>query len=442
MKKISLSFVLSAFAAIAIAQQPVKLSLNEAIDYAVKNQPAFQNYRVDQQIASAKGLEATSKYLPKLNGTFDLRDNLKLGQIVLKFPNPITGLDEQRTIQQGTKYSSTAGVDLTQPIVDIAAISDMKYVKQQQQLSNVQLQQAMVDLKMSVSRTYYLALLNTERVKKAQKSVERNQKAYEDTKVRYDNQNALKSDMNRAYLNLSNAKYQLKVAQDSVKTAALSLAQVIGLPLDSKLELADALPVDIKTETLPEYPDYKFAEANRVELKAEGMQQQLNTLQLKKINYGYIPTLAGYGYIGGQGLDNDNVFRKDGWFWNSYIGLKLTLPIFDGLQKVSLANQQKLLITKNENNLRTLRNTVNYQLQSSLVNYANAASSLQLIKDNVALAEDVVKDVTVRYANAVATYQDVLDAENTLKETEFNYLQSLYAFLLAELDWKKANGKL
>lgn len=442
MKKISLSFLLLALAMVALAQQPVKLSLSEAIDYAVQNQPAFQNYKVDQQIASAKGLEATSKYLPKLNGTFDLRDNLKLGQIVLKFPNPLTGLDEQRTIQQGTKYSSTAGVDLTQPILDMAAISDMKYVKQQQQLSNVQLQQALIDLKMTVSRTYYLALLNTERVKKAEKSVERNQKAYDDTKVRYDNQNALKSDMNRAYLNLSNSKYQLKIAQDSVKTSWLNLAQVIGLPLDSKIELTDMLPTDVKTETLPEYPDFKFAEANRVELKAEGMQQQLNTLQLKKINYGYVPSLSGYGYIGGQGLDNDNIFRKDKWFWSSYIGLKLTVPIFDGLQKVSLANQQKLLISKNENNLRTIRNTVNYQLQSTLVNYANAASSLQLIKDNVTLAEEVVKDVNVRYANAVATYQDVLDAENTLKETEFNYLQSLYVFLLAELDWKKANGKL
>jgi outer membrane protein TolC len=442
MKKISLSFLLLAFAMVALAQQPVKLSLSEAIDYAVQNQPAFQNYKVDQQIASAKGLEATSKYLPKLNGTFDLRDNLKLGQVVLKFPNPITGQDEQRTIQQGTKYSATAGVDLTQPILDMAAISDMKYVKQQQQLSNVQLQQALIDLKMTVSRTYYLALLNTERVKKAEKSVERNQKAYDDTKVRYDNQNALKSDMNRAYLNLSNSKYQLKIAQDSVKTSWLNLAQVIGLPLDSKVELTDMLPTDVKTESLPEYPDFKFAEANRVELKAEGMQQQLNTLQLKKINYGYVPSLAGYGYIGGQGLDNDNIFRKDKWFWSSYIGLKLTVPIFDGLQKVSLANQQKLLISKNENNLRTIRNTVNYQLQSTLVNYANAASSLQLIKDNVTLAEEVVKDVNVRYANAVATYQDVLDAENTLKETEFNYLQSLYVFLLAELDWKKANGKL
>jgi outer membrane protein len=426
----------------ASAQQNFKMSLAEAIDYAMQNQPAFQNYKVDQQIVSAKQLESTAKYLPKLNGNVDFRDNLKLGQIALKFPNPVTGLDEQRTIQQGTKYSATAGVDLTQPVLDMASITDMKYTKQQKQLSALQVQQATVDLKISVSRAYYLALLNAERVKKAQKSVERFQKAYDDTKVKYDNQNALKSEMNRSYLNLSNAKYQLKISQDSVKTSKVNLGQLIGLPIDGQLELSDALPADVKTDALPEYPDFKGAELSRVELKTETMNQTLNKLQLQKINMGYVPTMNGYGYIGGQGIDNKNIFSKDKWFWNSYIGLKLTVPIFDGLQKVSAANQQKLVIRKNENNLATIRNTINYQLQTSLVNYANASANLKLIKDNVTLAEEVVKDVTVRYANSVATYQEVLDAENTLKETEFNYLQSLYAFLLAELDWKKANGKL
>jgi len=436
----AMTFLLFSFC--ASAQDSFKMSLNEAIDYALKNQPTFQNYKVDQEIASAKKLESTSKYLPKLNGSFDIRDNLKLGQIVLKFPNPVTNQDETKTIQQGTKYSSTAGVDLNQPLVDASAIADIKYAKQQQQLSGLQLQQATIDLKLNVSRVYYLALLNAERVKKAQKSVERNQKAFDDTKTKYDNQNALKSELNRAYLNLSNAKYQLKVAQDSVKTSKTNLAQIIGLPLSSTLELSDVLPVEVKTENIPEYPDYNAAEQSRIELKAESAQQQLSRLQLKKINYGYIPTLNGYGYIGGQGLDNNQVFRKEAWFWNSYIGLRVNIPLFDGLQKVALANQQKLLIRKNENNLATIRSTINYQLQTSSVNYANAASSLQLIKENVALAEDVVKDVNVRYANSMATYQDVLDAENTLKETEFNYLQALYVFLLAELDWKKANGKL
>jgi outer membrane protein len=186
-----------------------------------------------------------------------------LGEIALKFPNPITGLDENRRIQQGTKYSGTAGVDLTQPLLDMNAVSDIKISKAQRQLTQAQLDQAMVDLKVNVTRSYYLVLLNSERVSKAQKSVERFEKAYKDTKVKYENQNALKSDMNRAYLNFSNSKYQLKVTQDSIKSSMAGLAQLIGLPVDAALELSDKLPSEIKQPDLPEYPDLKGAELSR-----------------------------------------------------------------------------------------------------------------------------------------------------------------------------------
>jgi outer membrane protein len=285
-------------------------------------------------------------------------------------------------------------------------------------------------------------LLNAERQKKIQQTMLRDQQNYDDTKVKYDNQNALKSDLNRAYLNLQNTKYQLKVSQDSVKTSRSNLAQLIGLPLESTLELTGVLPLEIKEETIPEYPDFKAAEQARIELKTEFMQQSLNQLQMKKINYGYIPTILGYGQLGGLGLDNNNLFQKSVWYWNDYIGLQLNVPIFDGLQKLAQMQQQKLAIRKNQNNINNLRETINYQLQTSSVNYVNTYENLKLIKENVTLAEEVVDEVNTRYKNSMATYQEVFDAENTLKDTNFNYLQALYSFLLADLDWKKANGKL
>jgi outer membrane protein len=442
MKKglLSVSMLLAVWC--SVAQQGQTLSLEQAVEYAMQHQPSFQNYKVDQQIAGAKSLEATSKYLPKVSGSADLRDNLKLGQIVVELPNPLTGEKISQQIQQGTKYSMNAGVDLTQPLLDVSAISDMKAAKTQGQLSAIQLQQAVVDLKVNVARAYYLVLLNQERLGKAEKSVQRFQKASEDAKVKFDNQNALKSEVNRSLLNLSNAKYSLQVAQDSVKTAMASLAFLIGLPADASLTLSDQLPREVKEVALPEYPDFTAAEQLRNELKAETMQQLLARQQLNKINNQYIPTLNGYAFIGGTGLDNKNIFTENKWFWTSYIGLRLNVPIFDGLQKMALGKQQKLQVTKSDNNLAQIRNNIRYQLVQSAVNYANSAKNLQLIKSNVTLAEEIVQEATVRYQNGMATFQEVLDAETTLKDTEFNYLQAMYAFLLSELDWKKANGKL
>lgn len=442
MKKLFYTVILVFTLQMGFGQTVVNMSLDEAINYAIKNQPSFQNYLVEQQISAAKKLQSISGFLPKITGSFALQQNLNLPIVALKFPNPLTGAEENLKIQQGTKYQGNGSVDFTVPLVDGNAIGDLKFTQKQQRLTDLQLQQAIIDLKVNVSRAYFLVLLNSERVNKTRKTLERDQKAYDDTKVKFDNQNALKTDVSRAYLNLQNTRYQMKIAEDSVKTTSANLAQLIGLPLDSKLALTDQLPGQAKEEALPEYPDYKSAEQSRIELKTETMQQNLNRLQMRKINFGYIPTLSGYASVGGLGLDNNNIFRKNIWVEDNYIGLKLSVPIFDGLLKFAEMQQQKLAMQKNENNINNIKQTINYQLQSSSVNYANAFENLKLIQQNVKLAEDIVADVNVRYQNALATYQEVVDAENTLKDTEFTYLQAMYTYLVAELDWKKAYGKL
>jgi len=443
MYKIFISGLLFLYVQASFAQgNSVSMSLDEAINYAIKNQPTFQNYLVEQQISAAKHLQSISGYLPQLTGAASMQNNLKLPIVALKFPNPLTGETENLKIQQGTTYQGVGTLNLTVPLLNVTTIGDLKYTSEQRKLSDLQLQQAIIDLKVNVSKAYYLVLLNSERKKKVEQTLARDQQSYDDTKAKYDNQNALKSDLNRAYLNLQNTKYQMKIAQDSVKTSKSNLAQLIGLPLGSAIELSDALPFEVKEEAIPEYPDFKAAEDARIELKTEHMQQRLNQLQLRKVNYGYIPTLSGYGQLGGLGLDNSNLFQKSSWVWNNYIGIQLNVPIFDGLQKLAQMQQQKLAIRKNENNLNNWRETINYQLQTTSVNYVNSFENLKLIRENVKLAEEVVEETNTRYKNSLATYQEVLDAENTLKDTNFNYLQALYSFLLADLDWKKANGKM
>lgn len=442
MKRIVVFITASILYGYLSAQAVLQLSLEEAIDYAIKNQPAFQNYKVDREIATSKKFEAVTRYLPKINGTFDLRDNLRLGEIALKIPNPQTGEEQQLRIQQGTKYTGTGGFELNQPIIDASLMTDINTARQQQQLSQWQLEQAIIDLKVNVTRAYYFVLLNRERMDKAKKTVERNQKLYDDTKVRFENDAAIKSDVSRAYLNLSNSKFQHKLAEDSARTSLTNLARLIGSPLQTEVVITGTFPLVVVAETLPEYPDSRQAEENRVEMKAERTQETILRSQMKRIDYQYLPSLSGYGFIGGQGLDNDKLFQRSSWYWNSYIGVRLNVPIFDGLNKMSLAQQQKLALVKNRNNVENLKQQINYQLQTASVNYVNSAANLKLVQENLKLAEEVLKESQVRYAQSFATYQEVLDAENTMKETEFNYLQSLYAFLMAELEWKRVNGRL
>lgn len=435
--------LLSAFLLIAcpiIAQQ--SLTLQQAIDFAIANAPSFQNNKIDQQIQDAKKLESVSNYLPKINATAEYKDNLSLA--LSQIPAEVFGgtPGEYKQVRFGVKYNSTAGLDLNQPILDAAAIGDILYAKKGQLLTAYQYEQALIDLKVNVTKAYYSASLNFEKLQRSNITVERNQRVYEDTKVKFDNEQAIRTDLNKALLNWKQAQYQQQLANDNFSQAKLLLLQYIGADINQTIQLADALPKKINTDTLLLAADVLNISTSRIEYKIESQQSVLNQWQLKKTYLQYAPTLSFFGYYGGQGFSSDaNVFNKQ-WNQVAYLGVRLNMPVFDGLQKVAIAQQQKLNLLKNTNNLTNLRQTVNYQLKSSALNLANTARNVHIQQQNLQLAEDILTDVRVRFDNALATYQEVIDAQKSIQDAEILYFNALYDYLVADIDWKKANGNI
>ena len=64
---LSISFLVVS-AGIARAQQPVRLSLKDAMEYAVKNNIAAKNARIDVLIQDAQNKQVTATALPQVNG--------------------------------------------------------------------------------------------------------------------------------------------------------------------------------------------------------------------------------------------------------------------------------------------------------------------------------------------------------------------------------------
>ncbi len=63
-------------------------------------------------------------------------------------------------------------------------------------------------------------------------------------------------------------------------------------------------------------------------------------------------------------------------------------------------------------------------------------------KNNIALAESVLKTTDLQYRKGVTDMTDWLNAQNALKESQSNYLNSLYTFLISTLNREKAAGTL
>jgi outer membrane protein TolC len=58
------------------------------------------------------------------------------------------------------------------------------------------------------------------------------------------------------------------------------------------------------------------------------------------------------------------------------------------------------------------------------------------------VAQEALADTRIRYQDALATAQEVLKAEATLRDCQTDYFEALYDLIIARLTWQRATGEL
>ena len=131
---------------------------------------------------------------------------------------------------------------------------------------------------------------------------------------------------------------------------------------------------------------------------------------------------------------------KQQWFPTGLVGLKLSIPIFDGFQKDARIQQSKMAYNQLENNMTNFENLVDLQVKQSSINYESNYKILQSDKANLDLAEDVARVTKVKYVQGGGTNLEVRNAESDLVQAQNNYFQALYNIAVARVDLQKAKG--
>ena len=139
------------------AQKP--LTLKECISYSFANNSNIKiaNYNVD--ISQKKIAEQLGGYLPQINASGSLDDNLKLTTQLL--PAEMMGGTPGTYIpvKFGNKYSMSGGVQLTQKIYDPLSLLLIKSVKTSKDISVLSQQRTSELTAYSISLIYYQTLV-------------------------------------------------------------------------------------------------------------------------------------------------------------------------------------------------------------------------------------------------------------------------------------------
>ena len=417
-------------------------SLQQSIDYAIKNSPNYLNSELDLKNAEYRRKEITGLGLPQVTGSVDLKNYLELPTQLL--PGQFFGAPAGTYIpvRFGTKYNSTAGINASQLIFSSDYIFGLKASTEFINLSKISVTRSKAELVSQVSKAYYTVIINRDRIKLLEANVVRLKKILDDTKAFNKQGFAELIDVERLEVQYNNLITEKDKTVRLIGLSETVLKFQMGYKLSDPITLSDSL--NINTDTFEELSSSKIDITKRPDYQLLKAQQSLLDIDVKRLKWGYMPTLAAYGayQYNAQREKFDFLDTEQQWFKIALIGATLNLTIFDGFQRHNKIQQAKISSLKNLNTIKTIEQAGELEATVASISYNNAYSSVLVQKKNMILAQHVYDVAQKKYQGGVGTILEIVNAETSLKEAQTNYYNAVYDMLIAKIDYQKAIGTL
>jgi len=441
--KLSIFLILFSFGLFTLkAQQaePYQFSLQQAIDFALKHQSAVLNADIDVQIAKNKVNETTGIGLPQVSTNFSFQDFVKVP--VSLIPGEFFGEPAGTFIpvQFGVKYQSTLGLEASQLLFDGSYLVGLQASKTYKELSIRNSKRTKIETAVAVTKAYYSVLVSNEQLSLLDANLTRLKKSLNDTEAYFKNGFVEKIDLDRLKVLSNNLETERQNVIRLLDLNTKLLKFQMGMPIETGLKLTDGIS-DIQIDTEVLLPDSN-AYINRVEYSLLQTQKKLNELNLKRYKSEFLPSIAAFGATSSIYQNNNFSELYDTRFPTTVVGLRLSLPIISGGQRIFKIKSAALEVKKSANDLTNAKNGISLEIAQAKTSYQNGFQSLENQKRNMELSKEVLRVAKIKYEQGVGSSLEVTSAETALKESQNNYINALYDLLINKVNLDRALGKI
>ncbi len=439
-----------------------ELSVQQAIDYAKKNNVNVKNALLDVQYQEQFNREVTSRAYPSINANLGTTYNPNVATQVL--PNFISPSTYQVLIDQGvkdgngnpiqmpndfgfiaaqfgTKFSANAGISLSQVLFDGQVFVGLQARRTIMELAEKKVELTEEIIKANIYKIYYQLVVSKTQLALLDANISRLEKLQHDTKAMYDNGFAEKLDIDKISVQLVNLQTEKVKALNSISNGYYGLKVLLGMPIHDELILTDTLSDEQIKDGMLANSNYSYDD--RKEFQMAGIGKQLNEFNIRRYKLSQIPTLTLNGqYAKNAQRDKWNFFGKGDWFTISNISLNVSIPIFNGFYTKSKMQEARIDLQKTNNRIDSLKLSIDSEVAMAKNNFNSAIATMDFQKKNMSLAEKVYNQTKKKYEIGTASQTDITAAQTDLKSAETNYINSLYEAIIARIDYLKATGKL
>lgn len=396
----------------AFAGETVALNLDDAMLRAFQTNPtvSIAQYELDSARASynaarqSRGISISASHTTQRGGYDDLHQDT-------------TGL---WTKGIGNNHANSLSASL--PIFTGGKLSGtIKQAKANYQYNQVGVQRTYNEMRSTVTDGYFKMLQADNLQKLNAESVTRLEDHLKNVQAQYDVGVVAKVDVLRSQVELANAKQTLIQAENSYQVAEANMNKIVGLPMDTTLQLDNLLVYNAYDKNMDDCLAYAAEHRPELMQAKYGVDSAKGALMVARS--GHMPQVAASAT---QQWSDSNWPGDENGKWG--VGVNVSLNVFDTGVTLSKIHGAEADLKKAEETYRDTVNAVNLDVRSNYLGLREAEKRISTTKLAVEQADEDYRIAQLRYMSGVGTNTDVLDAQVALTQAKTNYTQALYDY--------------
>lgn len=427
MKKITLLFIGIFLSVVVNAQENISLSLEQAINYALKNSYAAINASRDIDVAKKKKWETTTMGLPQIDAKIDYRQWLK-EQLILIPAEFIGGNPGEFTeVSFVTKHNMNASATLSQLIFDGSYIVGLQSAKTYLKIYENAKEKTDLSIREATINAYGNVLLSEESLLILQKNIQNLEKTLRETEQIYINGFGEEESVEQLKITLSSVRSQLSKTKNLRNIAYKMLNITLGIDINTNVILTDSLNKLTKENIDLGLLSSDLTIENHVDFKIAKNTEKSNELLVKLEQSKALPSLSSFVNFDYGGFGNNFNFlnKEQRWFGSSLLGVTLNIPLFSSLARSARTQQAKIELEKARTNLTETEQKLQLQLETAKTEYNFSIEELETAKQNLTLAQRIEHKQQIKFFEGISTSFDLLQAQRQLYTLQQNYLQAM-----------------
>jgi outer membrane protein TolC len=455
------------------AQETERSGLTVLVRTALDSNDQLVAAREAYNLASEQVSEAWGSVMPTvdLNASYQRNLSVPVNFLPAAIFDPTAGPDDYLPVQFGADNQWNSTISVEQPLFKPGVIVALGAAQRFENLQVEAVRGREQSVVTQVRNSYYQLLLAQEQARLTEKSVNRVRESLEETKAL--NRGGLAADyaVLRLEVELANLEPNLRRAKNAVLQARRSLAVLANYPDHEALEVQGSLAemdLDDLAENSPEnrailefngailsYAEIPESELEtglaraaefRSDLRQFALTEELRRTEMRLEQASYLPEISVFGnyIVSAQDNGSPSFFgRGDGQSATSRaLGLRVSVPIFQGLRRDARIDQKRASLREAQASSRQAFRTARSQIRtiSEDIEEADLRASGQALA--VRQAERGFEIASAQYAEGLSSQLELTDAEVALRQSEFNYAQAVFDYLVARAQFDEATGQV